>query len=269
MNIKLPFSDILPCGVCRFSDLDGLLECRAKFRLPQNPKSVIVYLFPYYLGEDFYENSNVSKYAVSEDYHNIAGDYLYKISQKLKVDFPDNEFSFFCDNSPVKEADAAFLCGLGVKGRNSLLIHKDYGSYVFIGEIVTDLEFFEYSLPEDRDCLNCGKCEKACLGEAIKKGRVDKEKCFSHISQKKGELAEDEKKLFIKSDSIWGCDICQKVCPMNENIKPTPINEFYKTAKPRYETDDNIEKRAFAWRGEKVIKRNFEIKYCKREKNNL
>ncbi len=267
--INLPFSDILPCGVCRFSDLNGLLECRAKARLPENPKSVIVYLFPYYLGDNFYKETNISKYAVCEDYHNIAGDYLSKISGKMKEEFPNNEFVFFCDNSPIKEVDAAFLCGLGVKGRNSLLINKDYGSYVFIGEIVTDLEISEYSLPEDRDCLNCGKCEKACLGEALKKGGVNKENCFSHISQKKGEFTEWEMSLFRKSDSIWGCDICQNVCPMNENIKTTPIKEFYETAKTFYEIGDNIEKRAFAWRGEGVIKRNFEIKYCKQEKNNL
>ncbi len=267
--INLPFDDILPCGVCRFSDLNGIIECRAKSRLPKTPKSVIVYLFPYYLGDDFYKEANVSKYAVSEDYHRIVGDYLCKISEKLKAGFPENEFSFFCDNSPVKEVDAAFLCGLGVKGRNSLLINKDYGSYVFIGEIVTDLEFTEYSLSEDRDCLNCGKCESACLGNALKKSRVDKEKCFSHISQKKGNLTEWETELFRKSDSIWGCDVCQTVCPMNVNIKPTPIKEFYETAKPCYDIGESIENRAFSWRGKGVIERNFKIKYCKQEKNNL
>ncbi len=269
MNFNLPLSDLLPCGVCRFSDLPPLFNCRAKARVPKNAKSVIVYLFPYYLGEAFYEKSNVSKYAVPEDYHNIAGAYLDKITEEMKVRFPENSFSPFCDNSPVNEVESAVICGLGVRGRNSLLINKEYGSFVFIGEIVTDLEFPEYSLPEDRACLNCKKCEGACPGGAVKNGKTEKEKCFSHISQKKGELEEWEKELFYKNESIWGCDVCQNVCPMNKNIKVTPIKEFFSSAKNRFGLADSIEGRAFSWRGKSVIERNFKIKYCKEQENNL
>ncbi len=269
MCIKLPLSDILPCGVCKFADLNGLLDCRAKSRLLESPESVIVYLFPYYLGEKIYEKSNISKYAVCEDYHNIVSSYLEEISGKLKAQHPENSFVYFCDNSPVKEVDAAVLCGLGVKGRNSLLINKDYGSYVFIGEIVTDLVFEEYSLPEDRDCFNCGMCQKACIGNALNKGNVDTRNCFSDISQKKGELTEAEKELLLKSKSIWGCDVCQDVCPMNKNIKNTPIEEFYVNSKSYFNLGDTIEKRAFAWRGKSVIERNFKIKYCNEVKNHV
>ena len=81
--MKLPFSDMLPCGVCDFLKIGELFECRAKSRVPQGAKSVIVYLFPYWLGEEFYKNSNISKYAVPADYHIIAGDYLKKITDEL------------------------------------------------------------------------------------------------------------------------------------------------------------------------------------------
>jgi epoxyqueuosine reductase QueG len=268
MNYKLPLSDILPCGVCRFSDVGELLQCRAKSRIPENAKSVIVYLFPYYLGDKFYKNSNISKYAVSEDYHNIVGNMLKGIIEELKSNFPNNKFEYFCDNSPIKEVEASFLCGLGVKGRNGLLINKDYGSFCFVGEIVTDVEF-PYSLPEDRDCLNCGICEKMCPNKAIHKGRVDIEKCLSDITQRKGELTQEQTSLIEKSDSIWGCDVCQNVCPMNKNIKVTPIKEFFDSAIKTFNIGDNIDGRAYAWRGRAVIERNFKIKYCKDNQNIL
>lgn len=264
MNGKLPLSDILPCGVCRFSDVGELISCRAKSRIPVNAKSVIVYLFPYFLGQEYYADSNISKYAVSDDYHNIAGGYLQKITQELKNQFPEYEFECFCDNSPIREVEAAFLCGLGVKGRNGLLINKDYGSFCFIGEIVTDMEL-PYSLPEDRDCLNCGICEKMCPNKAISKGKVDISKCLSDITQRKGELTQEQISLIKSSDSIWGCDVCQNACPMNKDIKTTPIKEFFISAVNRFNKGDNIDGRAYAWRGRAVIERNFEIKYCKED----
>ena len=264
MNFKLPLSDMLPCGVCSFSDVGELIPCRAKSRVPENAKSVIVYLFPYFLGEEYYIDSNISKYAVSDDYHNIAGDYLLKITQELRKRFPENKFEYFCDNSPIREVEAAFLCGLGVMGRNGLLINKEYGSFCFIGEIVTDIEL-PYNLPEDRACLNCGKCEKICPNNAIHKGKVDISRCISDITQKKGELTSEQITLIRNSDSIWGCDICQNVCPMNKNIKVTPIKEFFDSAVNNFKKGDNIDGRAYAWRGRAVIERNFEIKYCKED----
>ncbi len=260
--IKLPFSDILPCGVCDFKCIGALKDCRAKSRIPQNAKSVIVYLFPYFLGEDFYVNSNISKYAVPEDYHIIAGEYLKKIATELKNTYPENIFQCFCDNSPLNEVEIAVKCGLGVKGRNTLLINREYGSFVFIGEIVTDLEL-QPSLSEDRTCFSCGICEKSCPGGALKEYKVAVEKCLSDITQLKGELTQFQIQQIKKSTSVWGCDICQNVCPMNKNIKKSPIPEFYENAKARYMSGDDITRRAFNWRGEAVINRNFKIKYCK------
>ena len=256
--IKLPLCDTLPCGVCDFEKIGTLIECRAKSRIPHNAKRVIVYLFPYYLGEDFYKSSNISKYAVPEDYHQIAGEYLKRIAEQLKAEFPDNEFQCFCDNSPVCEVEAAVLCGLGVKGKNGLLINEKYGSFCFIGEIVTDAQF-PCSLPEDRTCLSCGLCEKKCPGKALTEYKVDVSRCVSHITQRKGELSEEQKKIISDSGCAWGCDICQDVCPMNKNVEISPIKEFFDTAKSAYESGDDITRRAFNWRGEAVIERNLKI----------
>ena len=261
---KLPFYDMLPVGVCSFEKIkDDLVDCRAKSRIPIDAKSVIVYLFPYYLGEEYYKNSNLSKYAVPADYHRICGDYLEKVVLYLKDKYPDNSFEYFCDNSPVNEVLVACLSGLGVKGENSLLINEAYGSFCFIGEIITDLD-----IPvEEKDikpCLKCGLCEKNCINTALNNGKVEEEKCFSAITQKKGELTDFEAELIRKTKCIWGCDICQNICPMNKNIKTTPIKEFYETAKAVYKGESDYNKnRAFSWRKQEVINRNLEISGCK------
>ena len=247
-------------GVCSFSQLqNNLIPCRAMERIPKNAKSVIVVLFPYYLGKDFYKNLNISKYAVPEDYHRICGEYLKKITQSLKEIYPQNEFQFFCDNSPINEVKAATLAGLGVKGENSLLINEKYGSFCFIGEIVTDLE-----IPcEDKKiefCKKCGLCKKKCINQAIAIDGINKEKCLSEITQKKGALTESEEKLIKNSGCIWGCDICQNVCPMNSCIELSPIKEFYETAKSTYNGDEDYNKtRAYSWRKKEVINRNLKI----------
>lgn len=257
---KLLYYDILPMGVCSFSKLqNNLISCRALERIPENAKSVIVVLFPYYLGDEYYKNLNVSKYAVSEDYHVICGKYLNEIAISLKESYPDNDFQCFCDNSPVNEVMAGCLSGVGVRGENSLLINEKYGSFCFVGEIVTDLE-----IPcEDREiksCKKCGLCKKKCINQAITTDGVEKEKCLSEITQKKGELTESEAELIKKSGCIWGCDICQNVCPMNSCIEVSPIKEFYETAKSTYNSDKDYNKsRAYSWRKKEVINRNLKI----------
>lgn len=267
LNIEnLPFYNLLPVGVCSFKHFENaLIPCRAINRIPDNAKSVIVYLFPYYLGEGNYKNINLSKYAVSEDYHIICGEYLKKAAAELSLLYPQNSFSCFCDNSPIDEVKAACLAALGVKGENSLFINEEYGSFCFIGEIVTDLE-----LPcengEIKGCIKCGKCKSTCINNALCNGSVEKERCLSSITQKKGELTAEEEALIRKNGCVWGCDICQNVCPMNENIKATPIPEFYKNAKANYEGEaDYNEKRAFSWRKAEVINRNLKILCCKNE----
>ena len=164
----LPFYNMLPVGVCSFNDLkNNLFECRAKNRIPKDAKSVIVYLFPYYLGEEYYKNSNISKYAVPDDYHRICGEYLEKTVLYLREEYPGNTFEYFCDNSPIDEVKAACLSGLGVKGENSLLINEIYGSFCFIGEIVTDSDI-PVEKREIANCLKCGLCEKKCINNALK-----------------------------------------------------------------------------------------------------
>lgn len=249
----------LPYGFSSFDSIkDSLIGCAAIKRIPENAKTVISVLFPYYLGEEFYEKANVSRYAVSEDYHIITGKIINDIADGLKEMFPENEFQAFVDNSPFPEVRCAVNAGLGSMGINNLFINKDYGSWVFLGEIVTDREFpvydGEYSL-----CDGCNKCIAACPTKAITGKEIIKEKCLSFLSQKKGELDEETEKLIASTGCAWGCDICQKACPLNKNAKITPIKEFFETASPEVTHETDIENRAFAWRGKKVIDRNLGI----------
>jgi epoxyqueuosine reductase QueG len=92
---------------------------------------------------------------------------------------------------------------------------------------------------------------------------VNEAECLSAITQKKGELSPAQQQLIKQSGIVWGCDVCQDVCPMNKEISVTPVKEFFETARKSYEPVDTIEGRAFAWRGKRVIDRNFEIICCK------
>ena len=249
----------LPYGFSSFDDIkDSLLPCRAALRLPENAKTVISVLFPYYLGEEIYKNSNVSRYAVSADYHIITGKIIEEIAQGLREKFPDARFEAFVDNSPLPEVRCAVNAGLGVMGINNLFINETYGSWVFLGEIVTDMHFDAYK-GEKSLCDGCMECKNACPVNAITGQQIIKEKCLSFLSQKKGELDEDTRKKIEQTGCAWGCDICQKVCPHNLNAVVTPIKEFIETAIPVVTKETEIENRAFSWRGKKVIDRNIEI----------
>ncbi len=260
MNDKI--AQIMHCaapkfGICSFDSIkDRLIDCRAKRLVPDDAKSVITAVFPYLLEEKIYENSNISKYAVVKDYHSVISARLEKACEKLRNAFPGESFVFFTDNSPVPEVCCAALCSLGVIGDNGLLITPEYGSYVFIGEIVTTLQCFgeEFNTGE---CLHCGKCSAACPSKTL--GSKDFGSCLSAVTQKKGELSEAEQALIKSSGCAWGCDICQSVCPMNSNIKLSEIEEFILSAVPVIDADSSIEGRAFAWRGKKVIERNLAL----------
>lgn len=246
-------------GLCPFDKIkDGLIECRAKSRLPDNAKAVIVACFPYLLDEENYKNINISKYAVVTDYHEVALNRLNSAIKKLKELYPEHEFAAFADNSPIPEVRTACLAGLGVRGLNTLLITQEYGSYVFIGEIVTtaELECAEF---EEKECIKCKKCIKSCPSGAISEAAFDRSICLSEITQKKKALSEKEEKLMKECGCVWGCDICQNVCPMNKHAAKTEIEEFLSSPAACISLGCSLEGRAYEWRGRKVIERNISL----------
>ncbi len=260
LDIKNIMDKITPLwGICSFDKIKtGLIECRAKGRLPKNAKSVIVACFPYLLDDAMYADRNISRYAVVTDYHSVALDRLESAAKCLKSLYPEHEFAAFSDNSPIPEVKAACLAGLGAKGKNSLLITQKYGSFVFIGEIVTSLELSFGSYAE-QPCIGCGKCIQACPVSALAENGFKRSACISEITQKKGELSPDEEKLMKECGCVWGCDICQEVCPMNQNAAVTEIEEFLSSPIAHIETGCSLDGRAYEWRGRKVIERNIAV----------
>ena len=255
-----------------------LLNTRSRSRLPDGAKSVAVIIYPYY--SPGARVGNISAYCSVTDYHDIIGLQLKSISRQLKEKYPEDEFVPFVDSSPIAEVDRAVKAGLGVRGDNGLLINREWGSFVFIGEIVTTLDITS-TCCEDKGCLKCGRCRKACPGGAICRGSVDGGSCASHISQKKGELTGAEAGILKKARTVFGCDICQTVCPMNKKVvaeggytpafegdgKPATcfdrvVNAF-RTDIVNTVTEENApllyKDRAFGFRGLPVLLRNLKI----------
>lgn len=226
-------------------------------------KSIIVALFPYYCGEAV--KSPLSIYTRGKDYHIVIKKILANVADLLSLD----EYVIHSDIGPPIERRLALEAGLCFKGRNQMCINQKYGSYFFIGYIACNEEF-EIKKHDVRFCMNCGRCSEACPGGALNDG-FDESKCLSAITQKKGTLTEYENNLIKNNDYIFGCDICQKVCPYNVNASKTSIADFCENLIFNLELNElksmsNNEfkrkygDRAFAWRGKNILVRNIELK---------
>ncbi len=224
------------------------------------PKSTIVYLIPYFTEQGI----NISSYAVSRDYHIYIKELNSRLIKRLSEIYPENHFAGFGDKSPIDERHAAASGGLGIIGKNGLLINEKYGSYVFIAEVITDIEPEKLGAENSKSlkkCCGCNLCEKACPTGAL----TEHCECLSNITQRKGELSDEEIILMKKVNTVWGCDECQRVCPYNKSPRITPI-EFFHEGRIANLTADNLNamdlsefsERAYSWRGKKTIQRNIE-----------
>ena len=230
------------------------------------PKSAIVCLFPYYV--EHKDPSNLSRYTWATDYHLVINEYLKKLIEKLQKMNTDAQFSIHCDTSPLADRYMAYLAGLGFYGKNNCFISPKWGSYVVIGTILTTLEL-EPNTPLTQSCIGCNRCITACLGQCLGHDEFKFDTCKSYITQKKGELTSEEEHIIAKTPLVFGCDVCQEVCPHNKDIPTTPIPEF-QSVEPYIDIDEldsltNKEfkakygHRAFSWRGKKILIRNQEI----------
>lgn len=230
--------------------------------LPQDAKGVILFCIPYRSVKEE-ANDGFSEYARIYDYHKYSQELYGRIIDKMKSKTGYNYYGF-CDHSPINEKLAIAKCGLGVIGRSSLFIDKKYGSFVFIGSIITNA-VFSNEIFNIEQCINCGKCVTACPGTAITDKGIDRFACLSGISQKKTKT--DDEKIALRANHIaWGCDVCQNVCPYNEKAVISPIEYFKATRITNIDkqfiknlTDEEFNKYAFSYKGRKIVLDNIEL----------
>ncbi len=231
--------------------------------------SIIVCAFGYYNGD---KKGNVSRYAQGIDYHLVTIEKMKVLAEYLKS--RGYRADAYADVGSLDERFLAQLSGIAFRGRNTMAICNELGSYFFIGYILTNCKI-EPDKENAEKCKNCGACLKACPLGAIDGRNFIKERCLSYINQKKGELAPEEEAAMKNSGCAWGCDICQEVCPHNKCVPVTEIDEFKNDLIYNLEIDENIsnrefrneyKNRAFSWRGKAVLVRNQKI-FIKNEKN--
>ncbi|MBQ9746217.1 MAG: epoxyqueuosine reductase [Clostridia bacterium] len=228
-------------------------------------KTAILFLVPYYVSDG--ARGNISVYARAHDYH-FFFEKLYAEAAPLLEKTYGAPFFGFADKSAIAEVHAASAAGLGKIGDSGLIINEKYGSFVFIGELLTEAEPSAFGIDagasfEPAYCPHCGACKKACpMSEGLG--------CLSMVTQKKGELTPEERDFILRHGSAWGCDVCAASCPQTKKAiaegRETPI-EFFRNDRIVHLTSEAVNamdkatfrERAFAWRGKKTVLRNLEI----------
>ncbi len=182
------------------------------------------------LGVNYYskilKNSIFPRYLTKTDYHFVIKNMLKEFTEKLKKEIGVFEYKFFVDSGPILEKYWAKKSGIGFIGKNSLIINKKFGSFIFLCEVIIDKEI-EPDKETENLCGKCRKCIENCpTGAIVKDGIIDVRKCISYLTIEKKILTEEEKRIIKKGNRILGCEICQEVCPFNKNLRETEKKEL-------------------------------------------
>ena len=190
--------------------------------------SVISIGVNYYSGYDqdqIKSNSKFSNYAWGEDYHDIIKSKLYTLLNDITANYPDIKGIACVDTSPIMEKVWAQRAGIGWQGKHTNLITRDYGSWLFLGELLLDVELDYDDEFIDDLCGSCTACIDACPTYALGEYEIYAEKCISYLTiEHRGEFGQNTE----LHDWIYGCDICQEVCPWNQKFSQiTNEKKFY------------------------------------------
>ena len=192
-------------------------------------KTIISFAYNYYTASNDSKNSKykISNYSWGNDYHDVIKEKLYQIINQIKKYNKNFKYRVCVDTSPVMEKYWAQKAGLGWIGKHTNLINRNIGSWFFISEILLDFEL-EYDNPFIEDlCGTCNKCIESCPTDAIVDDYVlDSNKCISYLTiEHRGDFHEQYKDNL--DDWIYGCDICQDVCPWNKKFSLVTDDENF------------------------------------------
>jgi len=215
----------------KFNDKMNFLERNLEKRFDlrnilSDVNSTLVFSISYNFKQKTNDEIKISRYASVKDYHLVILEKLKKVDEFIKLRTTNYNSKIYVDTGPILEKQIAKKAGIGWQGRNSLIISKEYGSWIFLGVMITNLD-----LEQDEEHLDyCGKCHlciDSCPTQAITENRnIDARKCIAYWTiESKEKIFPD----FIKKNQnkwIYGCDICQEVCPWNKKAKIADCKDF-------------------------------------------
>lgn len=197
--------------------------------LAEGTKSIVTVLYNYFPKQTLSDSDRfkIAKYAYGADYHDVLKRKMRQLLERIETQTGKLEGTrVFVDSAPVLDRAWAVRCGLGFIGKNTTLIHPKKGSFFFIGHLFLPIELEETGRPMTNRCGRCTKCLDACPTGALESPfHIDARKCISYLTiEYKGSLAGIDPKSF--KGWMYGCDICQDVCPYNRFALPNHEPEF-------------------------------------------
>lgn len=219
-----------------------------------------------------YNNSSryqVSRFARGIDYHIVLKNKLEQIVSFIKNKLPNINIQaeIFVDTGALPDREIAYRAGLGFFGKNNMIINPDYGSFLFLGHVLINIEIKNDKEKYECMCNECNMCVKVCPTNALEREYCfNAKRCISYNTQVKGEIDEDIARHISKT--IYGCDICQDICYYNKNaivvnhkefiddLRGIPHDDLFKLSNRKF--IQLYKNRTFSWRGREVLKRNAE-----------
>lgn len=200
------------------------------------------------------------------DYHVVMRDRLEKLTTFIREQLPEMESRLMVDTGELSDRAVAERAGIGFSGKNTSIITEEFGSYVYLGELITNIPFIPDSPVED-SCGDCTICMDACpTGAIVQAGQLNAQQCLAFLTQTKDALPEEFRNKI--GTRVYGCDTCQAVCPRNKGIDFHNHSEFEpdpEVAKPKLKPMLRMSNRTFRekfghiagfWRGKKPLQRN-------------
>lgn len=225
-----PLLEWMNQGYC--ADMDWMQRRKDAYSHPDgvlpNTKSVIAVALNYHNGNETTEGCRISRYAWGmEDYHSLLKKKLKQLCRKLREHQPDAVTRPVVDTAPLLERDFAQLAGLGWQGKNTMLINPGIGSWFFLGAILTTAQL-SYDQPFEADhCGTCTRCLDACPTDAFPEpGVLNAERCISYLTIERRSKTISEELMAKMDDWVFGCDVCQDVCPWNRFAPANSVEAF-------------------------------------------